>query len=147
MSIVSTKKIRLDVPEDLAGKPGQWIDVIKLSGRKQAHARLVKTEEGMHSFSQMDAAFVKAMQEGDEEEQANLRKGMKALEFDITQFDVGVLLFKSIRGWSFEERPTDDPYDQLDPATSYWLAEQIIELMKPPTKADLKNLPSGTTSP
>ena len=146
-SIVSKKLIRREIPVDIAGEPGKYIEFLKLSGKKLEAALLAKTDEQMHSFSQMDVAFVKAMQEGNEKEQANLRKGLKSLEFDVSQFGIGTLLKKSVRKWNLDEELGDDPFDQLDYRTAYWAAEQVIEISRPPTKADLKNSASASISP
>ena len=127
------------------------MDFIKLSGKKEEACRQARSDTQMQSMAKTGALFVKAMREGNEEEQKNIRQGLKKLEretwYDLDQFDIGMLLKKSLRGWSFTEKLSDDPYDQLNAKTSMWAAEQAVDLLRPVTKADLKNSASVSTLP
>ena len=115
--LVTNEPIKVEIPHE----QGQWMEFRKLPWKALKEARKVRTGENLEVIKALGAEFVKAMQEGNEDEEARVRSRLRDLEYDRSNFDVGVLLTKSLCAWSYDQDVTE--LDLLDEPTAVWAAD------------------------
>ena len=134
---------------EIPGAAPNTITFRKLSSKQIRKCRKEQFSEQVLMLKEIGPELLKAMREGDTEEQKNLRKGMKQQqqerEWELDSFEIGALLKRGIKEWTLEQPPyldtedhDRDPTDQLDEERAVWAAEQIIEMNRPRTEEQEK---------
>lgn len=129
-----SEPIRIDIPHE----PNAWFEFCRLSWKKLRAARKRAEEEQREIAKSFGAEFISALTKGDVDE-ARARKLIKDQQYNVVNFDIGLLLEAGITTWSYEEKLCKENIEQLDERTAMWAAQKIIDITKPPSEEEEKN--------
>lgn len=141
MSQISKTPVQRDIP----GEPGEWMKFFKLSAKKLRKAADAKQARIFETIpAEACAAIITASERA--RNNSDNDNGDDASD-PAAEYDHETLLKLSLDSWSYKTPPGNDPSDQIELPTLEWAANEIVSLSAPPTKADLKNSASVSTSP
>lgn len=146
--MLGSKPEQIDIPHE----PGEWLELRKPSWIQEQDAREGAARRGRKAAVDFGAAFIRELNKVDpdeSEEDAEKRietahQRLKVFEYDISQFDLGILFEAAITGWSYKRDGQPVPVNakeiaELDSPTAKWAGLEIVELLKPPTEEEEKN--------
>jgi hypothetical protein len=137
--LVPVEPIKIDIPHE----SGQWIEFRKLSWKQLRDARKARANEQREEAKALGAEFINALGSGSSDDEERLKKRLEALQYDISNFDMEVLLTKGVAATSYR-LPDGNPVDvqiaiaQFDEATALWAAKTLVDMAKPPTASEEK---------
>lgn len=112
-------------------EPGEWIGLRLLAWPTLELAKLAKTKEQGEVARAMGAEILRAITEADEgQEERAAGRVIRALRYDVSQFDLGVLLEHGIAAWSYDEPVTAESVRRLDHRTAMWAAKELIDKVR-----------------
>jgi hypothetical protein len=146
--MIGSRPIRVEVPHE----PGEEFEFRRPSWIQEQDAREGAEKKNRKQAADFGAAFIKELNQVDPdetEEQAEERvdlahKRLKKFEYDLSQFDLGILLEAGITGWSYVRDGVPIPLNaeelaELDGPTAKWAGQEIVDLLKPDTEEEEKN--------
>ena len=146
--MLGSKKFEIDIPHE----PGESFTFRKPSWIQEQDAREGAGRKNRQEARDFGGEFIRELNKVDPDEPeetaekriALAHQRLKAFEYDISQFDLGLLLEAGVTGWSYKRDGAPVPVNAkeiatLDSPTAKWAGLEIIELLKPPTKEEEKN--------
>lgn len=140
--LVTDEAIRRDIPHE----PGQWIEFRRLSSAQLNRARKAREKEAREEAAGMlqilGPDFLRSLREGDTEQKQRIVRELEELEYQVSNYDIGILLKEGIVAWSYDGGlPSDgtNPTEMLDEKTARWAANNVIAITRPPTEEEEKN--------
>ncbi len=134
-----TSRITKTVP--IPHEAGEFMKFRRLPGKKLEEAREVKANKSFAMFRAAGAEGIEAIRQMRSEEAEEILKADP-----LGAYDVDTLLRAGIVGWSYDEKPTPQNIDDLDPETRKWAALEILALSEC-SEEQLKNSSSESTLP
>ncbi len=110
--LIGTKTRKIELPHE----PGAWIEVKDLTWKQIAEAKRLNMLEMMKSMKDF----------GDILEVVMGKKPDPNVKETIESYDIGYVLKRAIKGWSYPEKFTEALIDQLDPKTVEFLANELL---------------------
>jgi len=123
-----TKKV--DIPHE----PGEWMVLKKLSWRQLELAANVASDEAIKRTKKMGGDVL-----------VSLRKLWRDQKGEIesdpaSKYDRGTVLEVGIVEWSYDAKVNKESIDSLDEQTAEWAFREILDLNKPHTEEERKNV-------
>lgn len=126
---------RVNVPHE----DDQWFELRPLSWRQLKKARREAGIEQRENLKALGAELVKSIFAADEGKIEAAQTELEKRKYDISNYDMGVLLRYGIVGWSYTEKVTEEDIDNLDERTAIWASKEILEMSRPPSEEEIKN--------
>ncbi len=119
--LIRNQSRKLDVPDAIAGKPGQWVEVRLLSGSQMDRARDACSERAIAKAKMLGAEFLRSIQERRAGDAPAALIAEKASDYDADEL-VNAAFVDSSEGALLEGEKASDV---LDEATRNWLAAEV----------------------